>query len=210
MKILVIHGDNWHQPIVSQKGLEAINNPLYNLTWINNIRYYSLDQLCAYEIVILIKSNDLSETDQKGWMKESTETVIKEYIQIGHGFVAIHSGMAEYDNNHLFRSILGGIFDHHPEQCEVTIIPKEGHPLNQGIESFTVKDEHYFITIEDHTIDVFLSAKSEHGVQPAGWRRMEGKGRVAIIAPGHNLGVWMHPSYKALLQNVINWCSEVT
>jgi type 1 glutamine amidotransferase len=209
MKILVVHGDAWHPPIISQNGLAALHNPQYDFTWANSITEDHLKKISAYDAVILVKSNDLSETDQKGWMQESAENSIREYVRGGRGFLAIHSGIAEYENNHMYRNILGGVFHHHPDQCAVTLVPKEGHPLTMGVTSFTEKDEHYFLSGEDPTVDIFMTASSEHGSQPAGWRRMEGTGRIAVITPGHNPEVWANSAFRTLLQNVIDWCGGI-
>jgi type 1 glutamine amidotransferase len=209
MKILVINGDNWHPPIISQKGLEALTNPAYDFTWANGIADCDPSKLRDFNILLLAKSNELSATAQKGWMQESSENLIGEYVQSGRGFLAIHSGIAEYDSNRMFRKMLGGIFHHHPDPCAVTINPKAGHPLAGGVHPFSEKDEHYFITMDDPTADVFLTADSQHGSQPAGWRRVEGKGRVAVITPGHFLEVWIHPDFQTLLRNVLNWCGGI-
>ncbi len=87
--------------------------------------------------------------------------------------------------------------------------PRTNHPLTMGITPFTLKDEHYFIAMDDPQADVFMTTHSEHGEQPAGWRRMEGAGRVAVLTPGHNLEVWLHPSYQALLLNALRWCGRL-
>ena len=56
-------------------------------------------------------------------------------------------------------------------------------------------------------IHVFLTAASQHGIQPAGWTRYHGAGRVCVLTPGHNLDVWLHESYQVLLKNAVNWCA---
>jgi type 1 glutamine amidotransferase len=55
---------------------------------------------------------------------------------------------------------------------------------------------------------VFLTTTSEHGTQPGGWTRTEGEGRVCVLTPGHNLEVWLQPSFQALLLNTLRWCSR--
>jgi len=55
---------------------------------------------------------------------------------------------------------------------------------------------------------VFLHTRSRHGVQPAGWTRAEGLGRVGVLTPGHNLEVWLHPGFQKLLQNGLNWVAK--
>jgi uncharacterized protein len=106
------------------------------------------------------------------------------------------------------RALFGGLFDKHPPQCPVTVVPTEGHPLAAGSQPFTHQDEHYFMEMADPNVDVFLKSVSEHGEQPAGWTRLEGQGRVCVLTPGHNLDVWLDPSYQTLIRNAIDWCTK--
>ena len=62
--------------------------------------------------------------------------------------------------------------------------------------------------MDDPQVDVFMTTRSEHGEQPAGWRRTEGTGELRYRTPGHNLEVWLHPSYQALLLNALRWCGK--
>jgi uncharacterized protein len=104
--------------------------------------------------------------------------------------------------------LIGGAFLHHPKQCPVTIEPAAGHPLTSGTTSFTETDEHYHMALDDESADVFMTATSQHGSQPAGWTRAEGQGRVAVLTPGHNVPVWLHPSFQSLLRNALNWVHQ--
>ena len=76
-----------------------------------------------------------------------------------------------------------------------------------GSATFTLKDEHYMMEMNDPDVDLFLYTESKHGRQPAGWTRSQGKGRVGVLTPGHNPEVWRHPSFQALLRNCIGWCN---
>jgi type 1 glutamine amidotransferase len=103
---------------------------------------------------------------------------------------------------------VGGVFVKHPPQCPVTVEPQVGHPLTAGSAPFTLVDEHYFMELDDPQADIFLTTTSEHGPQPGGWRRTEGEGRVCVLTPGHNLEIWLHPSFQALLRNGLSWCGQ--
>ena len=92
----------------------------------------------------------------------------------------------------------------------VTIEPSKNHPLTMNVPPFTVKDEHYFMDMYDHNVDVFMTTTSQHGEQPAGWRKTEGAGRVAVLTPGHNLDVWLHPQYQELILNTLRWCGGMS
>jgi type 1 glutamine amidotransferase len=209
MRTLVLCDDHWHPARVPREGLRGLEEKGFSFDWIVDARDWSEERMAKYPLVILTKSNNISSTDKNGWMMDEVQSAFAEYVRKGNGLLAIHSGTAEYQEMLVLRNLLGGVFTHHPEQCMVTMQPDARHPLTAGIPPFTLKDEHYFMAMYDDRADVFMTSRSEHGEQPAGWRRTEGKGRVAVLTPGHNLEVWLHPSYQALLLNVLQWCGNM-
>ena len=208
MNILVLCGDFWHPALISRRGLGALSTTEFTFDWIEDILDWSPESILKYPVVILTKSNNVSSTDQTGWMSDSLQAMFLDYVRRGNGLLAIHSGTAEYAEKPVLRRLLGGVFDHHPEQCPVTLTPHPGHALSADSAPFTVIDEHYFMTMDDRHADVFLTTSSEHGEQPGGWRRVEGRGRVAVLTPGHNLEVWLHPSFQTLVRNCLRWCGS--
>lgn len=209
MKTLVICGDHWHSPQVPREGLGAFRTTQFSFDWIENTHVRFLERLAAYPLVILTKSNNVSATDQAGWMSNSIQTAFVNHVHKGNGLLAIHSGIAEYEQKSELRRLLGGVFTQHPDQCPVSIEPHAGHPLSAGSESFTLPDEHYFVEIDDPQVDIFMTTRSIHGEQPGGWRREEGAGRVVVLTPGHNEEVWLHQSFQSLLLNALRWCSKI-
>jgi len=209
MQTLVLCDDYWHSARVPQEGLSALQDKGFTFDSIEDARDWSAERMAAYRLVILTKSNNISSSDQSGWMTDEAQSAFVDHVNKGNGLLAIHSGTAEYHEMPALRNLLGGVFAHHPEQCAITIKPQASHPLTTGISPFTVKDEHYFMSMYDPHVDVFMTTHSEHGEQPAGWRRTEGAGRVAVLTPGHNLEVWLHPSYQALLLNIMQWCGGI-
>ena len=209
MKSLVLCGDFWHPARIAREGLEALSGAEFTFDWTEDTREWSSERMTTYPLAILTKSNNVSSTDQTGWMTDTVQAFFSDYVRRGNGLLAIHSGTAEYDQKPVLRSLLGGVFDHHPEQCPVTVNPQTSHPLSVGADPFTLKDEHYFMALDDTQADVFITTTSIHGAQPGGWRRIEGDGRVAVLTPGHNLEVWLHPSFQALLINCLRWCGKL-
>jgi len=209
MKTLVLCGDHWHPAQVARAGLEPLAGTEFTFDWVEDAREWSPETLMMYPLVILTKSNNVSTTDQTGWMTDPIQAAFSDYVRKGNGLLAIHSGTAEYEQKPVLRSLLGGVFTHHPEQCPVTMSPRPGHPLSAEAAPFTLKDEHYFMAMDDPQADVFMTTTSEHGQQPGAWRRMEGNGRVVVLTPGHNVEVWLHPSFQALLLNSLRWCGSL-
>lgn len=140
-------------------------------------------------------------------MTDEVQRSFETYVLGGGGLLAVHSGTADYREAATLRRMLGGVFTHHPKQCPVTVTPLAGHPLT-GCPPFTAQDEHYFMEMDDPAVEIFMTTASEHGAQPGGWTRSEGDGRVCVLTPGHNVEVWLEPSYQTLLANALRWCGR--
>ena len=208
MRILVLCDDKWHPTQVPQTGLAGLHQFGFEFDWVKNTNDWSAEQMAAYPVVILTKSNHVSSTDESPWMSGSIQQAFLDYVQSGNGLLVLHSGTAGYEQTAVLRALMGGVFREHPDQCPVTVEPLADRPLTGGSESFTLMDEHYLMDLDDDQADVFLNTISEHGTQPGGWRRHEGDGRICVLTPGHNPEVWGHPSYQMLLLNSLRWCSK--
>jgi len=209
VKTLVLCDDFWHPAQIPREGLGALNGTEFTFEWIENALDWSAERMADYPVTILTKSNNISSTDPTGWMTATVQSAFADYVHKGNGLLAIHSGTAGYEQVLVLRSLLGGVFNHHPEQCPVIVKPREGHPLCKGSDPFLLNDEHYFMTVDDPQAEVFMTTLSEHGEQPGAWRRIEGTGRVVVLTPGHNVEVWLHPSFQALLLNSLRWCGKL-
>lgn len=207
MKVLVVCDDFYHPAHVVRGGLAPLEGDGITFDWIENAKEWSAEKIAAYPVAILSKSDNVSAANQSPWMTGETQQAWVDYVRQGHGLLAIHSGTAGYSAAAQLRSLLGGVFDHHPAQCPVTVEPVAGHALAAGCAPFTAVDEHYFMAQDDPQVDVFMRTVSEHGSQPGGWTRREGAGRVCVLTPGHNLEVWLQPSFQSLIRNTLKWCN---
>jgi uncharacterized protein len=208
MNVLVLCDDYWHPARTPRAGLAPLEKAGFQFDWIENAEEWSAERMAAYHAVILTKSNNVSSSDRAPWVTPEVEAAFRDYVRGGNGLLVIHSGSAEYGDLPVLRGLLGGVFASHPPQCPVTVRPEAGHLLTTGSAPFTLVDEHYFMDMDDPGVDVFMLTQSEHGSQPGGWTRREGEGRVCVLTPGHNLHVWLHPSYQTLILNSLRWCFE--
>jgi type 1 glutamine amidotransferase len=189
--------------------LGALKGTEFTFDWVENAHDWSPEHMITYPLVVLTKSDHVSATDQADWMTDAVQAAFAGYVRRGGGLLAIHSGTIWHDQTPVLRGLLGGVFTHHPDECPVTVDPHVGHPLCSGSDRFTLKDEHYFVALDDPQAEVFATTKSNHGEQPGAWRRTEGSGRVAVLTPGHHVEVWLHPSFQALLLNALRWCGKI-
>lgn len=209
MRVLVLCDDYWHPARTPRAGLAPLAANGFAFDWIENAGDWSAERMAEFPVVLLTKSNDVSASDRTPWVTPAVEAAFAAYVRGGGGLLIVHSGLAGYADTPLLRELLGGVFASHPPQCPVTVAPIEGHALVAGSAPFTLTDEHYMMDMADAPGEVFLSTTSEHGTQPAGWARAEGAGRVAALTPGHNLEVWLHPAYQALIANALRWCGRM-
>ena len=207
MRTLVLCDDYWHPARTPRTGLAPLADAGFAFDWIENAGDWSGERMAEYPVVVLTKSNNVSSSDRSPWVTDEVQAAFQDYVRRGNGLLVIHSGSAEYRERPVLRGVLGGVFASHPPQCPVTVEPRADHPLSAGSTPFTLVDEHYMMEMDDAQADVFLSTTSEHGTQPGGWARSEGAGRVCVLIPGHNLEVWLHPSYQVLIRNALHWCA---
>ncbi len=208
MQTLVLADDRYHPAHVARTGLGALGDCGFTFDWIENAGDWSAERMAAYPLTILVKANNVSAQDERKWMTPAIESALRDYVRAGNGLLTIHSGTAGYRDTTMLRALLGGVFVQHPKQCPVTVEPQLDHPLAAGSTPFTLVDEHYFMEMTDEPVDCFLQSTSEHGVQPAGWTRTEGEGRVCVLTPGHNVEIWLHPAYQTLIHNALRWCGK--
>jgi type 1 glutamine amidotransferase len=206
MRLWVICDDYWHPARTARAGLAPLEGSDLQFDWLEDAGEWSAARLADYPLVLLTKSNNVSAQDQSPWMTPQIEGAFVDYVRRGGGLLVIHSGTANYKETPALRALLGGVFDQHPPQCDVTVEPLPGHTLAAGGEAFTARDEHYFMLLDDVGADVFLTTRSEHGAQPGGWTRTEGMGRVCVLTPGHNPEVWLQPAFQQWIRNAIAWC----
>jgi len=206
MVIPVLCGDKWHPADIVKKGLKGLEGLEYSFNFLENAQDISLELFKDNRIIILSKSNNVSQEDESPWLDQELDLAIKDYVEAGGSLLALHSGTSDYEDSKDLKPLLGGVFAHHPDQCPVKVSFSNDHLLTKGCSDFTLVDEHYFMDMNDDNIDVFVTTESEHGSQPGGWIKKQGKGRVCVITPGHNLEVWLEPSFQRLLKNAIGWC----
>lgn len=206
MKILLISDDCYHPGWVPEQGLSSLKEEGFELDVLRDTTGLLLNTLIPYEVIVLAKGNKTSAVNSSPWEDGPAEEAFLQYVERGGGVLFIHAGAAVKNGADGMCRLMGHRFFHHPEQCAVTITPLKPHPITQGVESFTVYDEHYFIKIQIEDTDILMVSTSQHGTQVAGYTRTMGRGRVCNLMPGHNIEVWNTPSYRKTIANAIQWC----
>jgi len=212
-KILVICDDKYHHGEVIEAGLSFLskeNGGGYDVTYATDMSAYSLADkpLSGYDVVVVAKDNYVSRANDESWLDEAAERQFVDYADNGGGLIFLHAGSVLCKHSAAIKAISGCEFAHHPEQCVVDFCITAEHEIISGASDFSEKDEHYFIDLTAKDATVFLKSRSNHGMQAAGYTRIHnGKGRVCVLTPGHNLSVFRNEQYEKIIGNAVKWCS---
>ena len=141
------------------------------------------------------------------WLEGLHDRLLADFVKAGGSLLALHSAIADYPPDSSLSAVLKGRFTHHPEGLqELKVSVRAEHPVTQGVESFNISDEQYFVDLDENGTTVLLEADSgEYGGVPAGWAHSIGEGRVVVLTPGHTIEVLQHPMMQRLMLNSFAW-----
>lgn len=206
MKVGVICDDYWHPGTLIKEGLEPLSELGFSFHYIQHASEWSLAWMDQQDVIVLAKSNQISASDKTPWLTEEIQQQFQRYVEDGKGLLVLHAGTVGYRDQPVFFELVGGVFQHHPEACPVKIAyTDKALGLAEEQEGFSMHDEHYFMEVIEDRIKVFMTSESEHGTQPAGWQREQGKGRVCALTPGHFLPVLQQREYQTAIKHALKW-----
>ena len=185
----------------------------------------SIDSIClmanAPDLIVSFKmGNSDIVMDKPSWYETSAFTYqwMRWVREEGCGLLLIHSGLPGIPLDHpVMTEGARGFFAGHKQLGPFRFEPVEGctHPIIQGVEAFDdPHDEHFEIGgfDESRTNVLAYSSSERSGKQPSVWAHEVGKGRVAVIAPGH-ASAENHEMRKKdmlkLMQNAVKWCGQM-
>lgn len=195
--------DAWHPEILIQKGLSPLARGEFAFDWLTSPTAWETFDPSRYDLLVLAKGNTTDAGDQTPWISPRHEEAFTQHVRSGKGVLFIHGGTC-YRQNPKLRALTGGAFLQHPPPCLITLEPRAGHPITRDVRTDALPDEHYEMILDDAQADVFLHTRSNHGVQPAGWTRLE-NGRVCVLTPGHTEEAWANPQFQKLVDNALRW-----
>ena len=149
---------------------------------------------------VLDKDPNLTEDQRKAKAAELEANLI-EYVKKGGGLMVVHGAIVMQNNSMPFSEMVGGSFDYHPAQQEVSLeLCEPNHQLVKafGGKSFVHVDEPYLFN-KAYTQKNFrpllymdtdkLTKKTkeiDEKIKYVSWIKKFGKGRVFYVSPSHN------------------------
>jgi len=175
---------------------------------------FAPDQRATYDVIVLYDmAKDITD-QQKAWFAET--------IKEGKGVVILHHALGSYQDWPEYAKIMGGRYLRAPAQIEgkpwarstykhdVTFtveIADRRHPITQGLQDFTIKDEvygGYWVSSAAHPL---LKAHHPESGEIVGWTNQYGKARVVCLVGGHGPTAYSNPNYCAVVRRSLLWAS---
>lgn len=154
------------------------------------------------DLLLDVLDQDKSLTDEQRKKKAAElEANLIEYVKKGGGLMVVHGAIVMQNNSMAFSEMVGGSFDYHPVQQEVTLeLCDLNHPLVKafGGKSFNHTDEPYLfnkayaqknfrpLLYMDTSKLTKKTKEIDEKIKYVSWIKRYGKGRVFYVSPSHN------------------------
>ncbi len=154
------------------------------------------------------------------FMTDDQKAALLKYVREGGGYVGIHAATDSHYDWPEYRDLVGGWFDGHPWNEEVTIkVEVPDHPASEPVEGpWVISDEIYqhrnwsrddlcvLMSLDPNGTDFTKQGmKREDKDYGIAWCRSFGEGRSFYTALGHRNEVFDNPTFQAHLLNAILW-----
>ncbi|MBQ9308341.1 MAG: ThuA domain-containing protein [Clostridia bacterium] len=209
IRVLLLADDLWHPAEVIERGLSDVSKEELDIDIVRTAKdIVTADFVRKYDVLVNCKGDAVNASNSAPWFEEGVTEfgprAFREYVEAGGGLVVIHSGLTVHVPEYV--DLVGGEFITHPPREEVHYHLTAPHPIAEGVEDFTERDEPYQIAVTASDARVFMERTSAHGgTCIAGYTREVGKGRIAVLTPGHTLVVWQNPQFRRLFTQSIRW-----
>jgi type 1 glutamine amidotransferase len=212
-RILLLLGGIWHdfegyttalETLLSPEGWSI--EPVYQMEKLTTLKEDNCDLVISYTCLGKHREG-YNDTGPLGLTDEQI-TALSEWVRDGGKLLGIHSATVLGDSSTKLADLMGGEFIEHPPQFTFTVFPlSRVHPITQGVEAFSIKDEFYMQKVAAD-VQVHMVAFDRGIAHPMAWSKSFGKGKVAYLAPGHNPAVWNHPTFQKLTTQAIQWLAS--
>ncbi|PCJ56547.1 MAG: hypothetical protein COA79_18485 [Planctomycetota bacterium] len=224
-KILQIAGNEnhaWHNwkdtaPVIQQ---HIEKNSHFSVHTTEDIEDFSRLNLSDYRAIILNYTN----WEAQG-LSDTSKNKFLEYLNNGgnlyiHHFSngAFHHSLPKASESDWpeFRIICRRVWDHssdskHDSYQEFQVHTTElDHPITQGLESFTIKDELYFNQKGTESIEplIYAVSKISNKKEPLAWAYQYGKAKVFQNLLGHSGESVNSKGFETILINAIKWLTN--
>jgi hypothetical protein len=163
--------------------------------------------------------NEKYEPFRDEWAYETGADLIDAvtaHVAGGGGVLSLHTGCICFDDWPGWRGILGGGWVwgesfHAPGLEPVRVTPVPGHPVTDGVSSFTVSDEHYRnLALDPRSVVLARGVATAGTSHPVAWAHAgeDRAGRAVTLTTGHDLASLTEPGQALLIRQAALWAAR--
>jgi Trehalose utilisation len=239
-RALALIGDRYHNSDYIRVALDKVFREL-NIPWEYTTHYdrLSADLLKDYQLLVVLRDGMIwpngylgpdAYTDYEGnlenrpprsqeakpvmWITEEQGAAVKNFVQSGNGFYALHNSSHISLSSKNYREVMGGAYIGHPPLRPFRVRASGNpHPITQGMKDFFVNDEQHYVAYDKDKKHILLEAENVDGLtyqnlgtkSISGWAYEFGNGRVVFTAVGHTIDAMWNPQYVEIQKRSIRW-----
>lgn len=238
-RALALIGDRYHNADYIRVGLTKVFEPLgVKVDYTIDYTALSADLLKNYRLFIILRDgmiwpdgylgpdaytayeqglenrHDFPEAKPQTWITEEQGAAVKDFVNAGNGFYALHNSSHVSLSSRNYRDVMGGAYIGHPPLRPFKVrITNHDHPITSGIEDFIVNDEQHYVAYDKEPQHLLAEAENidgltyqNHGTKSiSAWAYNYGQGRVAFTAVGHTIHALWVPQYLELQKRTVRW-----
>lgn len=152
-------------------------------------------------------------------LKPNAADIFADYLSSGRPVLLFHGGIASYPDDLRFSDLLGVVWKwehtlHSPYEDQKVKVLDTGHPIVKNLEDADIIDEIYYNLAIDPAINPVTHATAKHDgkdhpmIITGRGGRVEGAGKLAYLANGHDMKTFESPLIKKSWVNAVNWLLE--
>ena len=185
IKVLFLGDEGHHVPLLRARQLIPVASQVgIDITYTEDVGDLNPVTLNRYDD-LLIYANI-------GMISPEHEKALLDYVEGGHGLVALHCASYCFLNSPKYIALVGAQFAHHKTGVFRTKIVAPDHPIMKGFQGFESWDETYVHTKHNTENRTVLEMRD---TEPYTWVRTQGQGRVFYTAWGHDERTWGNPRF---------------
>jgi type 1 glutamine amidotransferase len=204
---------------------------VYEVVESNEVSLFEPENIKQFDVIVLNNNCsdrkrrnlffDVTKNDEKASMLEKS---LISHIAGGKGLVSIHGSITILNNSEEYSKVLGGSFDFHPAQQEITcnlvdpdhplVAAFNGKPLVHVDEPYLFKNAYKdkdFRPLLMMDTDKLNCGKRDAAVKSdkryVSWIKKHGKGRVFYCSPSHNAQSYEKPELLRFLLDGIQYAT---
>jgi hypothetical protein len=242
-RLLALIGDRYHNPDYIRVALDRTFDGL-NISLDYTVNYDQLSRklLSGYDLFLVLRDGmiwpegyngpdaypyqqgfenrgEFPDAKSRPWITEDQAQALKEFVNGGHGFYALHNSSHISLSSKTYREVMGGAYIGHPTLRPFKVrAVNSTHPITKGIQEFVVTDEQHYVQYDKDKANVLLESENIDGLtyqdlgtkSVAGWAYDYGRGRVVFTAVGHTIHALWNPEHIKLQKQAVRWLLRET